>query len=31
MTETHNKDLDKEKNKKNEAGVSITSRSTPSH
>lgn len=31
MTETHDKGLDKEKNKRNETGVSITSRSTPSH
>jgi NTE family protein len=31
MTETHDKDSDKEKNKRNETGVSITSRSTPSH
>ena len=31
MRETYDKDLDKEKNKRNETGASITSRSTPSH
>jgi NTE family protein len=31
MTETHGKESDKEKNKRNETGVSVTSRSTPSH
>lgn len=31
MAETYNKNLDKEKNKRNETGVSTTSRSTPSH